>query len=237
MTPEDTQDQRSKSPPTMSPVTFANFCETHRRTLPSRIDRSLMKSNSGSDQPRILSGLQFMGLTEPSGKPTPKFERLRDVEGDDLKSAWATIIMEAYPSLFADFDLTRATQAQIEERFREEYGITGDSVRKAVAFFLALARSAGVELSPHAKPTRIRSSSGRSTGGAKRARLSRSRASGSAEPSSGDEREPSRLHPAVQAWIDEMPANGEPWDANDFDEWLQIFRSSIKRAYKIGEGV
>jgi len=237
MDTEGTQEARAKVPPTMSPVTFSNFIETHRRTLPSRIDRSLMKSNSGTDQPRILSGLQFMDLTDTAGKPTAKFERMRDTEGEDFKGVWAEVLQAAYPSLFHGFDLTKATQGQIEERFREEYKISGDTVRKAVAFFLALARNAGIPLSPYVKATRTRGVVPRS-GGPRRPRTprerDRERIQRDENEGVGDDRQPSRLHPAVQAWIDEMPANGERWDLSDFEDWLSIFRSSILRAYKIG---
>ena len=216
----------------MSPVTFRNFTETHRRTLPGRIDRSLMKSNSGSDQPKILAGLQFIGLIEPSGKPTAKFELLRDVETDEgLKESWQNLLQEAYPKLFQGFDLTKATQSQIEERFREEYKISGDTVRKAVAFFLALARNSGIALSPYLKTTRTRTNSP----GSSRRRPPRTRQEEPAILSSLRENPPSpgRLHRAVQAWIDEIPENGQPWTVEDFEEWIKIFRASVIRAYKI----
>jgi len=44
---------------------------------------------------------------------------------------------------------TNATQQQLEETFREEYEINGSTVRKAIGFYLAAARFAKIELSPH----------------------------------------------------------------------------------------
>jgi hypothetical protein len=161
--------EKLKGPPNMSPVTLTNFVETHRRTLPRRMDRSMMKSVSGSDQARILGALDFLDLTRDNGRPTHKFEALRDAGEDEsgLKAVWADIVRQAYPLMFEDFDLSSATQAMIDERFRDEFSIQGDTVRKAVAFFLALARLAEIPLSTYVKATRPRGP-GRPPGSQKR---------------------------------------------------------------------
>lgn len=151
--------QAKNTPPYLSPVTFFNFVEAHRRTLPDRIDRSLMTNLSGTDQPRILAALRFFSLISEDGKTQPAFQKLRDLDEETLKSAWATLLRAAYPYLFDGFNLAQATQGQIEERFREQ-GIKGDTVRKGVAFFVAMARTAGIELSTYIKATRLRASTG-----------------------------------------------------------------------------
>jgi hypothetical protein len=150
---------KAKTPPSMSPVTLTNFVETHRRTLPSRIDRSLMKSVAGSDQAKILGALEFLDLIQSNGTPTPKFEALRQAGEDEaeVKRAWSSTVEGAFPLMFQGFDLTTATQAMIDERSREEFSISGDTVRKAVAFFLALCRYANIPLSSYVKATRVRS--------------------------------------------------------------------------------
>lgn len=43
----------------------------------------------------------------------------------------------------------------------------------------------------------------------------------------------SRLHPAVQAWIDEIPDKDQEWNEGDFSEWLALIESSIRRAHKL----
>ena len=157
------QASTERTPPNMSPVTVSNFVETHRRTLPSRIDRSLMKSIAGGDQPRILAALRFLGLTEGErDTPTALFEALRDARDDEaaVKAAWAATLRAAYEPIFTGLDLTTATQGAIDERFRDTYKIQGDTVRKAVAFFLALARNAGIPLSSYVKQTRQRGPGG-----------------------------------------------------------------------------
>jgi hypothetical protein len=55
---------------------------------------------------------------------------------------------------------TNATQAQLDEVLREEYGISGTNVRKAIAFFLAAAKFAKLEVSPHFTMPRTTSAAG-----------------------------------------------------------------------------
>jgi hypothetical protein len=42
-----------------------------------------------------------------------------------------------------------------------------------------------------------------------------------------------KLHPSLEHWIAEIPAQGEPWKREDFDTWLNIFKSMVERLYKI----
>jgi hypothetical protein len=55
---------------------------------------------------------------------------------------------------------TNATQAQLDEVFREEYGISDITVRKAIAFFLAAAKFAKLEVRPHFTMPRTTSAAG-----------------------------------------------------------------------------
>ncbi len=158
MSATDTQDATVLTPPTMSPVTAANFIETHRGTLPNRIDKSMMMNLAGGDRNRLLNALRFLGLTEPPGDtPSARFVRFRDAADETaLAAAWADVALTAYRDAIDGLDLASATQAQIDERFRETYKITGDTIRKSVAFFLSLARLGNVPLSTYVKKTRPR---------------------------------------------------------------------------------
>jgi len=149
------EDRDESVPPYLSGTTFFNFVEAHRRTQPTRIDRSIMTILAGCDHAKILRALRFFELIRQDGTPTERFSSLKDLEGDELQTAWQDSLRKAYPYLFSDFNLEKATQGQIEERFREQ-GIKGDTVRKAVTFFITLARLAGLKLSPYFKQTRQR---------------------------------------------------------------------------------
>jgi hypothetical protein len=148
--------QSPEAPPYFSGTTFANFVEGHRRTQPTRFDRSIMSSIAGGDQSRILKALRFFGLSDVDGRPTDTFASLEKLDSEGMQHAWGDLLARAYPFLFSGFNLEKATQSQLEERFREQ-GIQGDTVRKAVAFFITLARIAGLSLSPYFKTVRSRS--------------------------------------------------------------------------------
>jgi hypothetical protein len=231
---DDNDETLSKDiPPYLSPTTFQNFVDAHRRTLPTRIDRSIMSNLAGGDQVKILRGLRFFNLIDDDGHPTDSFKRLSDLDDDTYQSAWSALLRQAYPDLFSVLNLEKATQAQIEERFREA-GIKGDTVRKAVAFFVGMARMAGIPLSPYFKGVKKRGPTG--PRGPRKARRStaapREETTVYAEAPAAAPKQ-TRLHPAVQAWIDELPGRDDEWNETDFTEWLTIFEGSIRRAYKL----
>lgn len=231
----DTEEPQGKDiPPYLSPTTFLNFVEAHRRTLPTRIDRSIMGNVAGGDQVKILRALRFFDLINDEGEPTIGFHAIAALQPAEAELAWADLIRHAYPYLFEGFDLQKATQGQIEERFRER-GIKGDTVRKAVAFFIGIARAAGLPLSPYFKGTKKRGPSGPRGPRKSPQRRSAVRDEGAAgsDAGGGSERPPSKLPPVIQAWIDDIPPAGEPWLREDFDSWLALFSGSIERLYKI----
>lgn len=236
MSSSDFEEQSDRNiPPYLSPTTFLNFIAAHRRTLPTRIDRSIMSNLAGGDQVKILRALRFFGLIDDDQHPTETFQRLAALDESDMMPAWGALLRQAYPFVFEGFNLEKATQGQIEERFRDQ-GIKGDTVRKAVAFFIGLARAAEIPLSPYFKgvgkrPT-VTGPRPRRTNSPKRSASQREETAVVTPATDG--RVPAGKLPAViQAWIDEMPPAGEPWSREDFDSWLKLFAGSIERLYKI----
>jgi hypothetical protein len=155
MAEQSEENRTQNTPPYFSGTTFYNFVDAHRRTQPTRFDRSIMQNVAGGDQARILKALRFFDMMDDESRPNVAFEMMQDLDADDLQRHWAELLKSAYPFLFSGFNLEKATQGQIEERFREQ-GIQGDTVRKAVTFFITLARLAGLKLSPYFKASRQR---------------------------------------------------------------------------------
>jgi hypothetical protein len=155
MNEQESSPQDKDTPPYLSGTTFYNFIEAHRRTQPTRIDRSIMSNVAGGDQPRILQALRFFKLIDDDGIPTNAFVEIEKLESQELQAAWQKLLRTAYPYLFSNFKLEKATQSQLEEKFREQ-GIKGDTIRKAVTFFVTLGKLSGLELSPYFKAVRGR---------------------------------------------------------------------------------
>jgi hypothetical protein len=134
-------------PPYLSFRTFSGFIEGLRKSVPNRVDRSVMPSFSGSNQSQILATLRYLELISPKGVPTEKLSGLVESEGIKFRKNLREVLVRSYPFLFKGFDLQRATIDELTERFTEA-GAMGDTVRKCVSFFLAAAKRAELEISP-----------------------------------------------------------------------------------------
>ena len=140
-------------PPYLSFSTFKSFLESLRVSgIPTRIDRSVMASKSGSTQVLLLAAIRYLGLASDIGIPTPELERLVHASGKARREMWHAMLRRAYPNLFK-LDLQRATTQQASDVLTKEGVSSQDTVRKALNFFCLASKEAGIELSPHITPS------------------------------------------------------------------------------------
>jgi hypothetical protein len=171
MVPEDapnaTDEAAAFSPPYIAYQTLENVLERMRAEgIPSRVDRSYLSSWSGSSQAQFLRAARSLGLLDPAGKPSQRLVSL--VKNPDQRPVLVrAMIEENYSDALALG--TNATQQQLEEVFRAYPGISGGTVRKAIAFYMHAARAAEIQLSPHFRAVRTSGS----TGAAKQASATR----------------------------------------------------------------
>lgn len=124
--------------------------------LPNVIDKSLFPGQSGAVQGQIMAGLKFLGLIEENGKPTKTLHSLMDADPDGRKQVIARVIKERYAEVFA-IGIEKATMQQLSDTMAAKYSVSGDTREKAVRFFLAACKFAGITVSPHlAKGTTLR---------------------------------------------------------------------------------
>jgi hypothetical protein len=150
------QGAETRTPPYMSYARFEGFVGSlHGKPLPPRIDRSLMNRMSGGDQSQVRIALRFLGLT--TGEENLVTDRFRELVASyaspatpEWKANLAAVISQAYRPMTSDLD-DAATQAQLDERFREKGGLAGSSLLKAVRFYLSAMSAAGLSVSPHFK--------------------------------------------------------------------------------------
>ena len=141
--------EKRQLPPYVSYRTFKNFIESLRVAMPGRIDRSLMGTMSGAIQSQVLSSLGYLNLVSPKGIPTEKLNRLVNSEGPERQKVLREIVTSSYPFMEeGGFELERATFRQLEEEF-VGLGVSGDTIRKGVAFFISAAKEADLPLSPY----------------------------------------------------------------------------------------
>jgi hypothetical protein len=155
-----TESSKIESPPYPSYATFLNFIKGLKETgVPSRIDKSVIGKLSGSTQSALIAALKWLNLIDSVGLPMPKLEEL--VQADEVKysETLASVLRESYK--FIDdgtLNLAKATGSQVEQKFRE-YGVSGSTVIKCIAFFIAAAKDAKIELGPHVKAPKAPASS------------------------------------------------------------------------------
>jgi hypothetical protein len=113
--------------------------------VPARVDRSYLSNLPGSSQTILIASLKGLGLIDEQAQPSETLILM--VERPDERSLLMnSLLRENYGRIVALSP--NATQQQLEEAFRE-YGVTGSTLRKAVAFYLAAARFADLPVSPH----------------------------------------------------------------------------------------
>jgi len=129
--------------------TFKNFIEglSGGRPLPPRIDRSLMAGMAGGTQTLLLGALSAFGLIGDNREVRQPFAELVRAEPDQRQELIARLLRETYPEALALAE-RHATADQLAENFRAMSGYQGSTLRKAITFFLNMAKYAQVEVSP-----------------------------------------------------------------------------------------
>lgn len=142
-------------PPYVPYRTFDNFLsELKARGVPSHVDRSVLSHKSGTIQSQLILTLKYLGLVTDAGRSTERLRRLAVSEGVDRRRILREVVESSYGFVFeGGFKLQSATTHHAEELFQAT-GASGETIRRCIAFFLAIARAAGIPVSPYIKPHR-----------------------------------------------------------------------------------
>ena len=118
----------------------------HDNVIPSRVDRSVLAKFSGIVGSQLLAALRFLDQIDGDGRPKASLEPLVIAYGtDDWPAALEKTLKVAYKPIF-ELNLKNASPAEFTERFRAFYPAEGDTLRKALTFFLNAAREANIEI-------------------------------------------------------------------------------------------
>lgn len=145
--------EKTSTPPLISYGSFLAFLNVLREHgVPGRIDKTLMPKASGSQSSGMLAALRFLSLIDEAGKPQDGFKTLVLAQDEERKPLIAECVRAAYSFVFdeQDFDLQHATAGQLTEKFRS-LNISGSTLTKTIAFFLAAAKDCGIPVSSHVK--------------------------------------------------------------------------------------
>ena len=155
------EDEKEKKlfPPYLAYKTLLNFLDRLKASvIPTRVDRGVMSTYSGTAQNQLSVTLRYLGLIDKEGVPKKELERLVNSTGEERQKVLKEILTASYPFIFKTegFDLKRTSPEHLQELF-EKTGVSGGTTRKSIAFFIGIAKSAGIELSPHLKKMKFSS--------------------------------------------------------------------------------
>lgn len=154
-----TPDELAFKAPYMSFQTYWNFlADLTSKPLPPKLDRSIMTNKSGTDQTAIMSALESFGFVDSGGTVLPDLVQFKEADPEARKSILRDQI-EVFYDRVLEVSSANGTHQNLKEVFSEAYGVTGDTQRKAITFFLHAAREAGIPLSDHFPKTRAGSGS------------------------------------------------------------------------------
>jgi hypothetical protein len=200
---------------------------------PTRIDRTFLSNMSGAGQSQFIAGLKSLDLIDEQGTVQPDLTEL--VENPDKRpEIIGRILRRRYPEA-VELGKGNATTGELIEVFRE-YGVQGDTARKAIAFYLQAAKYAGdIPLSPNFKTPSVPRGSG---GGRKRRAQAENGNSGTDEvrdpPPSDD------LHPAIRTLVEALPSfdgEGKPDFPNaEREAWFAYARATFNLIYALPDG-
>lgn len=221
---------KAPTPPLISMASYTGFLNQLRElgTIPTRIDKTLMPKASGSQIAAMLAALKYLGHIDESLKPSEEFKALIMMNEGERKPIFAKLIRDRFDFLFNDpnFDLEAATSGEMAEKFRA-LDIQGSTVIKTISFFLALAKEAGLKVSPHIKPP----SAPKGTGASKKAAAKKEEEGGN-----GNANSPEEKHDGVQQFLIPIPGKRsvrvvvpEDLDGDDWEMLQTVFTVYVKR--------
>ena len=148
MSTSDTATRKGLAPPYTAFQSLKGVIATANEhgVLPGRYDRSVLGNFSGAVAGQLLLALRFLELTDERGVPQPSLEKLVEVYGTDKwRRELGAVLKMAYAPIF-ELNLLTAIPSQFNEKFQATYTGEGDTLRKAITFFLNAAGEAGIPL-------------------------------------------------------------------------------------------
>jgi hypothetical protein len=203
-------------PPYISFRTFLNFLDWMEQDgLPQAFDRSVLGQRlSGTYSAQVLNSLIYLGLIDSDRCPTDKLEHLVFDRGQ-RKSILREILRDRYPF---KIDYQRATPSQLRDEFMR-LGLSGDTLRKALAFFTNAALYADIPLSSYVA---------RRLKGRTKSRRVDSPAESPIEPSPRiSQDEATDFNRVLTAMLGELTEKGPRWNLQERDRWLATFTAAV----------
>lgn len=195
---------------------------------PPRIDRTFLSGSEGS-KTQVLAALRSLKFIDTDGNVTTLLAEI--VKNPSSRAPTIKQLLETFYPEPVQLGSINATQGQLEDAFRA-YGIKGDTMRKAVAFYLRAAEFSGVPVSPNFKTPSIQRADGtptRKTAPKRTAPTARR----SAVETEDDGVNLPQIHPGLVAVLADLPTHGRSWTSEAKTRWMLVFETMIDYAIPI----
>lgn len=182
-------------PPYVSYRTFQNLLDRlEEGGIPQHIDRTYWGDFlAGGYGAQVMVAMRWLGLVRGEhNESQPLLTSL--VPKSERRRVLAELLRERYEPIFEAVSLETGTAGRLQQAFKEQYGLDGDTLRKSLGFFVQAAQAAGLVVSPHITK-KVKSRNGTSTraprpAGAKTAGRGGSSSNGVAEHSTDERKRP-----------------------------------------------
>ena len=221
---------KKRTPPYVSYRSFLTLLEELQRGVPARIDRSYWGGKfSGSTGTQLMSALRFLNLVDSVGVPTSQLKELVAAKGIFRAGILKKISQESFSFLMGNsIEPDKATYAQLEEVFREQYQVDRDVCRKCIKFFTELSGEAGIPLSQFITK---KSKGFRSTGVVDKV----PKRTGTRTNQSVSVPQNSELIPHSMSWkellLTKFPSFDPTWPNDVQIKWFEAFDELLKRGF------
>lgn len=226
------QDDKAIAPPYVAFRTFLNFLDwLHEAGVPTRIDRSFWGERlSGAYGFQLMAALHFLDLVDSDNRPRPELEALaRDL--DKRKAILRGRLEESYADVIRGINLEKASPGELEDGFRI-YHIAGETLRKALVFFIHAATYSGITLSSHiTKRTRGM----RGNGAKKRGRPPKRKSPVEQQQDKPTSESPRKhdLHESINGLLSDLARIGPGWTKEERERWVNTFIANVDYAYPV----
>src|SRR6266550_5425205 len=228
-TEPDMADKETKwVPPYVAFPTLTSLIDRMKQEggAPPRIDRSYLRSFSGGYQSQVIAALKSLSLVDENTNVSAELTALVDGDRDSRGQIIGDIVRRLYPEPVR-LGSIKATQGQLEDAFRE-YGLSGDTLRKAIAFYLGAAKYANVPVSSNFRVPSV------APGDARKG----TRAVKKGAPRGGEPEEPEApldlgakgIDPTIASWLKRIPT-GSTWPSWERERWIDVLTTILNAIY------
>jgi hypothetical protein len=223
--------------PYISFRTLLNLLERLEPEPPPKIDKSVLSYLSGGYATQTLAGLKALGLINDDGVPTDLLVSLVTVPAM-RRQLMSDVWHSAFSAVFRAIQPEKATAGQLDDTFATAYGVTGETKRKAVSFFVHGAQYGEIPLSTliTSKVKGIGGTTSRTAGSARRNVRRRGvkvagNQNSAVASSMAAPQPPVLIHPMLAGSIQWLYENGPNWTDTQARVWSENFVSSVRLVY------